>query len=257
VGALESFVQTVKQADLGTPAIFIVGKVVELHEKLNWFGRKPKILVLGTHPEKYTHLGTIVHRPIVKCVPLEDYSILDSMIRAIESFNWLVFTSANGVRFFFERLRRTGLDARALRSAKVAVIGKTTARRLISFGIMADLVPQTESSAGLLEEFKRLDMRDKEVLLPQAAASSEELREGLAAMGAIVQDVPVYQTLEIEPADVDLEHIDKILFTSGSTVRAFMKRFGGIPSHVMACCLGAPTQVEAAKHGIDAEILPQ
>jgi uroporphyrinogen III methyltransferase/synthase len=255
VGALESFVQTVKQADLSTPAVFVVGKVVELHEKLNWFGRKPKVLVLGTHPEKYTHLGTIVHRPIVKCVALEDYSLLDGIIKTIENFDWLVFTSANGVRFFFERLLLSGLDARALRSAKVAVIGKTTARRLISFGILADLVPETESSAGLLEEFKRLDMQGKKVLLPQAAASSEELREGLAAMGAIVQDVPVYQTLEIEPADVDLERIDKILFTSGSTVRAFVKRFGRIPSHVRACCLGAPTQAEAAKHGIDAEIL--
>ena len=257
VGILESFVQTVRQAGLSTPAVFIVGKVVELHEKLNWFGRKPKVLVLGTHPEKYTHLGTIVHRPIVKCVGLEDYSMLDGTIRAIESFDWLVFTSANGVRFFFERLRLSGLDARALRSAKIAVIGKTTARRLISFGILADLVPETESSAGLLEEFKRLDMQGKKVLLPQAAAASGELHEGLAAMGATVQEVPVYQTVEIEPADVDLERIDKILFTSGSTVRAFAKRFGRIPSHVRACCLGAPTQAEAAKYGIDAEILPQ
>ncbi|UCC97815.1 MAG: uroporphyrinogen-III C-methyltransferase [Phycisphaerales bacterium] len=256
-GFLESFVQTVKKAGLSTPAIFIVGKVVELHEKLNWFGGKPRILVLGTHPEKYTHLGTIVHRPIVKCVPLEDTSKLDGMIKALEGFNWLVFTSANGVRFFFERLRQSGLDARALCSAKVAVIGRTTARRLTSFGILADLVPDTESSAGLLEEFKKRDMRDKKVLLPQAAAASRELREGLAAMGAMVEEAPVYQTVEVEPADVDLEHIDKILFTSGSTARAFVKRFGRVPSHIKACCLGAPTQAEAAKHGIDAEILSQ
>jgi len=255
VGILESFVQTVKQAGLGTPAVFIAGKVVELHEKLNWFGKKPRILVLGTHPEKYAHLGTIVHRPIVKCVPLKDYSALDGVSGAIESFNWLVFTSANGVRFFFERLRLSGLDARAFHSAKFAVIGKTTAERLVGFGIVADLVPDTESSAGLLKEFKRHDMQGKRVLLPQAVDASDELTEGLAAMGATAQDVPVYQTVEIEPADVDLEHIDKILFTSGSTVRAFMKKFGRLPSHVSACCLGAPTQAEAAKHGINAEVL--
>jgi len=257
VGILESFVETVKQADLGTPAVFIVGKVVELHEKLNWFGKKPRILVLGTHPENYTHLGTIVHRPIVKCVALEDYSALDRTIGEIESFHWLVFTSANGVKFFFERLRQSRIDARALHSAKVAVIGETTAQRLANFGIVADLVPATESSAGLLEEFKRLNMKGKRVLLPQAAGASDELREGLAAMGAIVHETSVYQTLDIEPADVDLEHIDKILFTSGSTVRAFVKKFGGVPSHVKACCLGAPTQAEAAKHGINAEILKQ
>jgi len=69
-GILEDFVQTIREADLRTPAVFIVSSVVELQEKLNWFDRKPKVLVLGMHPEKYAHLGTIVHRPIVKCVGL-------------------------------------------------------------------------------------------------------------------------------------------------------------------------------------------
>ncbi len=255
-GTLENFVQTVQEANLSTPAIFIVGKVVELHEKLNWFGKQPRILVLGTHPEKYTHLGIIVHRPIVKCVGLDDYSKLDGMLKGLGRFNWLIFTSANGVKFFFERLRLKGLDARALCSLKVAVIGKTTGLRLTSFGISADLVARTESSAGLLEEFKRLDMRDKNVFLPQATAASGELAQGLLGMGAAVEEVPVYQTIEIEPADVDLEYIDKILFTSGSTVRAFVKKFGQVPARIKACCLGEPTQAEARKHGIDAEILP-
>ncbi len=256
-GTLESFVQTVREENLSRPAIFVVGKVVELHEKLNWFGRKPRVLVLGTHPEKYTHLGTIVHRPVVKCVGMADYSKLDGILKSLVRFDWLVFTSANGVKFFFERLRLSGLDARALCSLKVAVIGKTTARRLIGFGILADVVPDTESSAGLLDEFKGIEIRDKSVFLPQATAASGELAEGLVALGATVQEVPVYQTVEMEPADVDFEHIDKILFTSGSTVRAFVKKFGRVPSRVKACCLGAPTQAEARKHGIDAEILPQ
>lgn len=255
-GILENFVQTVREADLSTPAIFIVGKVVELHEKLNWFGKQPRILVLGTHPEKYTHLGIIVHRPIVKCVGLDDYSKLDGVLKGLGRFNWLIFTSANGVKFFFERLRLNGLDARTLCSLKVAVIGKTTGLRLASFGISADLVAHTESSEGLLEEFKKLDMRSKNALLPQASAASGELAEGLVAMGATIEEVPVYQTIEIEPADVDLEYIDKILFTSGSTVRAFVKKFGPMPAHIRACCLGEPTKAEAKKHGIDAEILP-
>jgi uroporphyrinogen III methyltransferase/synthase len=142
-------------------------------------------------------------------------------------------------------------------SLRVAVIGKTTARRLAGFGILADLVPGTESSAGLLEEFKTLKIRGKKVLLPQARAASGELAEGLVRMGATVEEAPAYETVEMEPADVDLEYIDKILFTSGSTVRAFVKKFGRVPSHIKAYCLGVPTQQEAKKHGIDAEILPQ
>jgi uroporphyrinogen III methyltransferase/synthase len=256
-GMLENFIQIINEADLHTPAIFIVGKVVELREKLNWFGKKPRVLVLGTHPEKYSHLGTIVHRPIVKCVGLEDYSNFDEVLKRLETFDWLIFTSAHSVRFFFERMRMLGSDARSLASVKIATIGKTTAGELAGFGILADMVPNNESSAGLLEEFADIDMKDKRVLLPRAKIASRELPEGLVAMGAEVDQVSAYMTVEIEPADVDFEHIDKILFTSGSTVQAFVNKFGHIPPMVRAYCLGAPTQAEAKKHGIYAEVLSQ
>jgi len=215
------------------------------------------VLVLGTHPEKYTHLGTVVHRPMVKCVGLEDCSRLDRAIEQLDTFEWLIFTSANGAKYFFDRLKRKGLDTRALALMKVAAIGKTTATRLSVFGVLADLVPDTESSAGLLEEFRKLDMKDKKVLLPQAKVASAELPDGLAELGAAVELIPVYETVEIEPDDVDLEHIDQILFTSGSTAQAFVKKFGKLPAHVKAYCLGEPTQASAKAHGIDAEILPQ
>ncbi|MFC1781233.1 uroporphyrinogen-III C-methyltransferase [Planctomycetota bacterium] len=255
-GTLENFVETVQKANLGTPAIFIVGKVVELHEKLNWFGKKPRVLVLGTHPEKYTHLGTIVHRPIVKCVHLEDYSEMDGIIKRLEKFDWLVFTSANAARFFFGRLHLNGSDARSLFPAKVAAIGKTTAHLLTGFGIIADLIPKEESSAGLLQKFSKLEMNDKRVLLPQAKVVSRELSEGLVKLGAKVEEIPVYMTIEIDMADIDFDHIDSILFTSGSTVRAFVKKFGQIPSNIKFWCMGKPTQKAAEKHGINAEILP-
>ena len=161
------------------------------------------------------------------------------------------------MRFFFERLRLESFDARSLASARIAAIGKTTAGELAGFGILADLVPDNESSAGLLEKFASLDMKGKQVLLPRAKVASRELPEGLAAMGAEVAEVPVYMTVEVEPADVDFEHIDKILFTSGSSVRAFVAKFGKVPPRVEAYCLGLPTQVEAKKHSIIAEILPQ
>jgi uroporphyrinogen III methyltransferase/synthase len=256
-GTLENFIQVIKEADLHTPAIFIVGKVVELQEKLNWFDKKARVLVLGTHPEKYTHLGTIVHRPIVKCVGMEDYSHFDEILKRLEPFDWLIFTSAHSVRFFFERLRIMGSDARSLASVRIAAIGKTTAGELAGFGILADMVPDNESSAGLLEKFGTMDMNNKRVLLPRAKVASRELPEGLAAMGAEVVEVHAYMTVEVEPADVDFEHIDKILFTSGSTVRAFVRKFGHVPTKVKAYCLGTPTQTEAKKHGISAEIMSQ
>jgi len=255
-GTLEDFVQTIREQNLGTPAIFIVGKVVGLHEKLDWFDKKPRVLVLGTHPEKYRYLGTIVHRQMVKCVGLEDYSGLDEALERLDTFDWLIFTSANGAKYFFERLRHKRLDARALSSMKIAAIGKTTAERLTAFGILADLVPETESSAGLLQAFGTFDMKNKKVLLPKAKVASDELPKGLSELGATVEEIAVYETVEIEPADVDLDHIDKILFTSGSTAQTFVKKFGKVPPHIKAYCLGKPTQASAKKHGIDAEIVP-
>ena len=256
-GTLDNFPQKVEQANLKTPAIFIVGKVVELHKKLNWFGKKPRVLVLGTHPEKYSHLGTIIHRRMIKCVSVEDYSQLDDALKRLDTVHWLVFTSANGVRYFFERLHSSGADARSLSQIKVAVIGKTTAKQLLGLGIAADLVPDIESSTGLLEKFSTFDMKNQNVLLPQAKVASKELPEGLIKLGAKVELVPVYQTVEIEPENIEFEHIDKILFTSGSTVRAFVKKFGKVPPHIKACCLGPPTQAVAKENGIDADILSQ
>jgi len=266
-GTLENFVQTTQSANLKPPAIFIVGKVVELHQKLNWLTSKPKVLVLGTHPEKYKHLGTIVHRPLVKCVPLEDYSHLGKVIEQLQTFDWLIFTSPNGVRFFFEQLRLAKLDARALYKVKVAAIGKTTAAELSTRGISADLVPDNESSTGLLEKFSKYHGHLGRgttgwkpvirVLLPRAEIASAELLEGLTNLGAVVKVVPVYKTVEIEPAEVDFDYIDIILFTSGSVVRAFVNKFNKVPLNIKAYCLGLPTLAEAKKYGIDAEIMPR
>ncbi|UCC22944.1 MAG: uroporphyrinogen-III C-methyltransferase [Planctomycetota bacterium] len=254
-GTLENFVETVRKENLKPPAVFVVGKVVELHETLNWFSEKPRVLVLGMHPEKYKHLGTIVHRQIIDCVPLNDYYRADRTLKHLDSFDWLVFTSANGVRFFFKRLNALGSDARALASVKIAAIGKTTAETLTEFGIVADMVPDNESSAGLLEKFSSIDIRNKRFLLPQSDIASAELPDGLVNMGAEIEKLTIYKTVEIDPPDVDFDYIDRILFTSSSTVRAFVKRFGPPLPRIKVYALGPPTQAEAKKHNIDAEVL--
>ena len=254
-GTLANFIETVEKAKLRTPAIFIAGKVVELHEKLDWFTKKPNVLVLGNHPEKYKRLGNIVHRRIIDCVPIDDYSKADAVFKDIAAFDWIVFTSVNGAKYLFERLYAIGKDARALANAKIAAIGETTAQRLKEFGISPDMTAQNESSAGLLEEFSKLDMKNKKVLLPQSEIASEELPNGLLNMEAVIEKVPVYKTIEIEPGPIDFDYVDQILFTSGSTVRAFVKHFGEVPENIKSYCLGQPTLNEAKKHNIDAEII--
>lgn len=256
IGVLEDFIETAQKANLRPPAVFIVGEVVQLREKLDWYGKQPTVLVLGNHPEKYNHLGTIVHRRIIDCVALEDYSDADAVLKEAGTFDWIVFTSVNGAKFFFERLRSFGADARLLASTKIAAIGRTTGRRLSEYGILPDMTPQTESSAGLLEEFNGMDLNGKKVLLPRAKGSSEELPEGLHKAGANVKTVVVYKTVEIDPGQINFEYIDRILFTSGSTVRAFVNKFGTVPPHIKVYCLGPPTLAVAGKHNIQAEVLP-
>jgi len=255
-GCLDDFIQITEKEKLRTPAIFIVGKVVELQDRLDWFTKKPNVLVLGNHHQRYRRLGNIVHRRIIDCVPIDDYTQADQVIKGIEAFDWIVFTSVNGAKYLFQRLYAMGKDARSLSNAKIAAIGKTTANRLKEFGIVADMIPQNESSSGLLEEFTKIDIKGKKVLLPQPEIASKELPDGLLKLDAVINNVPVYKTIDIDPEPVDFDYIDQILFTSGSTVRAFVKKFGKVPSNVKAYALGLPTQTEAKNYGIDAKIIP-
>ena len=254
-GTLEDFLETAQKAKLRAPAVFIVGRVVELQEKLDWFGKKPRILIPGTHPEKYRRLGTIVHRPFIKLVPIEDYTRADKVLKGLVAYDWILFTSTNGVKFFFERLNTIGLDARSLHSTRVAAIGGTTAEMLRSFGVLADMQPKLESSVGLLEEFDKVGVEGKRILLVKPEVGSPVLFEKLTAAGAVVETVVVYRNIDIEPEPTDYDYIDRILFTSASTVRAFLKRYGSIPAGLEVYCLGEPTLNEAKKHNIQGKLL--
>jgi len=256
-GKLDNFLEIIKEKPLRTPGIFVVGKVVGMREKLGWYSKKPRILVLGTHPEIYYHLGTIVHRQLIECVGIDDYTDADKQIENLDAFNWIVFTSANGIRHFFARLKSKGLDCRALANAMIAVIGKTTGDTLAEYGINADLCSEIQSSKGLLEAFADIDVKGQKILLPQAEVAAQGLPDGLQEMGSEVVKISIYKTIEKECADVDFDYIDQVLFTSGSSVRAFVKRFGKVPENIKAYCLGLPTLTIANENGIEADILPK
>ncbi|MCP4607454.1 MAG: uroporphyrinogen-III C-methyltransferase [Planctomycetes bacterium] len=255
-GTLDNFLEVTKKAQMRTPAIFIVGKVVELKEKLDWFGKKPRILLPGTHPEKYRHHGIIIHRPLIKSVPLDDYTQADKVLKRLNIFDWIVFTSTNGVEFFFQRLNAVGLDTRAISTIKVAAIGQTTAEKLKTFGVLVDIQPNLESSIGLLDEFKKASVKGKRILLVRPKVGSSMLLDGLAEVDAAIEAVVVYRNVDVEPEETDFDFIDQILFTSGSTIRAFLKLYGSVPNGVKVYCLGQPTLNEAKKHNIPAELLP-
>jgi len=123
-------------------------------------------------------------------------------------------------------------------------------------GVLTDMQPKLESSAGLLGEFDRVGVGGKKILLVKPEVGSPVLLEKLTARGAEVEIVVVYKNIDIEPEPVDFDYIDQLLFTSASTVRAFMKRFGAVPEGLKVYCLGQPTLDETARHNIEAELLP-
>ena len=257
-GTLADFVTVIEKTPLRTPAIFVVGEVVKLQEQLDWFGKRPNILLLGNHPERYLQRGNVVHRRSIDCRALDDTSDIDAHLDQLANYNWIVFTSVNGARFLFDRLFASGKDIRTLASCKIAAIGQATAGRLREYGLCADLIPKLESSQGLLDCFSELNLSGQRVLLPQANIAHKTLENGLAEQGAKVTPLTVYQTLELQPDPVDLTYIDQIIFTSGSTVRAFVNQHGStLPDHITCYGIGEPTVAEARKHGIAATVLPK
>lgn len=222
-------------AKIKPPAIFIVGEVVNLREQLKWFENRPlfgkKILVTRARSQAsklssaLKNLGAaVIECPTIKIVnPSDNFAAADAAIKNLRGFDWVIFTSANGVEKFFERLKVHGLDARALN--KVAAIGSATADKLSSFGIIADIVPKdfvAESLADSLKDF----VADKKVLLARAEVARDILPEALKTFGAAVVVAPFYKTVAEVPAQIDFDSIDLITFASSSTVKNFVATYG-------------------------------
>lgn len=234
----EVFVTTLAEAPsvkISPPAIFVVGEVVKLRERLKWFDTKilfgRKILVTRARAQAsklsraLKNLGAaVIECPTIKITaPSDNFAAIDAAIKILRDFDWIIFTSANGVEKFFERLRVYGLDARVLN--KVAAIGSATAEKLSNFGIIADVVPENfvaESLAASLKDF----VAGKKVLLARAEVAREILPEMLKNFGAEVTIAPVYKTIPEIPAQIDFESVDLITFTSSSTVENFVAAYG-------------------------------
>lgn len=188
--------EDVQKAGLKPPAIFIVGEVVKLRGKLQWFDKlsqKPffgkTVLVTRARSQasKLTacleELGArVIEKPAIAiAAPDDGYAAVDAAIAKLDSYQWLIFTSTNGVERFMQRLFAAGKDVRALGYAKVAAIGQTTAKKLQSYGICADVVPQEFRAEGILESLKGKLPPHAKILLPRAVVARDPAREAARA----------------------------------------------------------------------------
>lgn len=273
-GTLATIVGLAQSNNFKPPAILVVGKVVDLRDTLRWFDEKPlfgKGIVI-TRPEKQADdLAVLleregaraIHFPAIKITPPQDLRGLDAALDKLDTYNWLIFTSANGVQYFFARLLELNKDIRELKGIKICCIGPATAKQITSRGLKVDLVPEKFIAEGILKSFDQMNLQGQKILLPRAAEARDILPEGIKKTGAAVDVVTVYETVNSGKKKEELEklikadEIDVITFTSSSTVTNFLKIMGkdfSFPPQVKVACIGPVTEATARKAGLNVDI---
>jgi uroporphyrinogen III methyltransferase / synthase len=257
-GTLATIEAKIAAAKLPTPALIVVGDVVKLHDTINWFETKPlfgKRIVVTRAREQASDLkrlfqdsgATVIEFPTIAIAPPESFASLDRGID--ERFDWLIFTSANGVAAFFERLFAKGRDVRALAGTRVACVGETTAFALRARGLAPDLVPEKFMSSALIPLFDG-DQKGVRIAVIRAAEGREEFVEEMRRRGADVHLAVAYRTMPVAANTDELHDIDAVTFTSASTVGNFFAAIGdqSIDGALLAS-IGPMTSEAIRKHG--------
>ncbi|MDR2821154.1 MAG: uroporphyrinogen-III C-methyltransferase [Desulfovibrio sp.] len=279
LSTLAELPQAAEKAHFSNPAVIVVGKAAALRDKLNWFERKPlfgKSVVVTRAREQASSLARLLEEmgaeviqfPTIEIRPLADYAKLDAALAGLSGYNWLVFTSANGVRHFWRRLEKSEKDGRALAACKIAAIGPATAQALAARGILADFVPGRYVAESVAEGLRHAGpLSGAHILLPRAARARDVLPDELAAAGANVTVVPCYETV---PADSRKDEVQKrieagtlscVTFGSSSTVLNFLARISPelLRAHpeTRLAAIGPVTAQTLRDHGLDCHIQPE
>ena len=279
-GTLKNIVDKVKKHPLPSPAIIVVGKVVRLREKIAWFDNRPlfgkRILVTraGRQASALSQLlaergAQPIELPAIDIQPLKDNKELDKAIASLKDYHWLIFTSANAVSAFWQRLDKLKMDSRILSGLEIGAIGPATAQALEARGIIPDFIPQIHTNEGIIAELKKSFPKGRtgqRFLLPRADIADKELVKGLTQLGAFVDDIAVYQTVPAIAAIAETKKmltegkIDVITFTSSSTVSNLVGAFKGEQltlNGAKIACIGPKTAETALKAGLKVDIMPE
>ena len=278
IGTLKDIVVKAEQARLEPPTVIVVGEVVKLREQLNWFEKRPlfgKRIVLTRAQEQAREFSRLltaygaeaIATPTIQIVPPISWQAIDQAIARLGEYDWLIFTSVNGVKPFMDRLLVARKDSRALAHLRVCAIGPRTAEEMARYGVTPDLVPSEFQAEGVLAALAEHDLRGKKVLIPRAEVAREILPERLRRMDAEVDVVVVYRTIAPEAdlsrlmEQIEAGKIDVVTFTSSSTVRNFVDMVGGaeqarrLGSKTAIGCIGPITAQTAEQCGLTVAIL--
>jgi uroporphyrinogen III methyltransferase/synthase len=268
VGTLADLADRVDAAHMKPPATVIIGEVVGLRGKLSWFERLPlfgqRIVVTrareqaGDFSAKLRAMGAdVAELPVIALEEAADPGPLNRAIAQLEKYDWIVFTSVNGVGFFVNRLDASARDLRAFR-ARVCAIGPATRKALEALHLKVDLIPEEYVAESVIAAFASVDLNEKRVLLPRAAVARDLIPVGLAKRGALVDVVEAYRN--VVPADAveraaqifgSARRPNWITFTSSSTVTNFLVVAGAAAlDGVKIASIGPVTSETIRRHGL-------
>ncbi len=282
VGTLSTIADIVIKEDIKPPALIVIGEVVNLRDTIDWFEKRPlfgKRMIVTRTREQASELVARLEEAGASCYecstinikPVDSYEVFDEELERINEYHWILFTSLNGVKYFFERLFSKGMDARDLKGPSVAVVGKSTADLLLSYGINADLIPPKFTGEGLAESLLDQGIEGRNILVPRAKEGREILPEMLRGGGAQVMVTPVYKNIppqgRIDELRAELEsgQVDLVTFTSSSTVRNFLTMVDAsdqdellrLMAGVKIAAIGPITAKTVTDSGLQVDIQPE
>lgn len=279
VSSLGHVVHDAEVAGARPPSVIIVGEVVSLRPELAWFDNRPlfglKGLVTRVRAQASDlsellrqHGATPLEMPVIRLEPPDSWAPVDDALATAETFDWVIFTSANAVTMLQEHLAATGADIRALKGPRVAAIGPATAAAAQAAGLHVSLCPDEYVAEALVEALAAEGLAGKRLLLLRAAQARDVLPDRAREAGAEVVIAPVYQTLPAEALDpkiiamLEKKQVDFVTFASSSSVSSFMGALGPEQARrllegVCVGCIGPITAATARESGLSPTVVPE
>ncbi len=283
VSTVKDIAALVRERHIKPPAVMVVGEVVNLRRELKWYEEKPmfgqRILVTREHPEGFEPLeelgAEIIQFSTVEIVPPETWADLDRSIDTVTSYDWLIFTSSNGVKYFFKRFFERDLDIRELKGLKICAIGTKTAAELKKYGLRVNLVPEEFRAEGLIKSFAQYKgavtegeeaLKGIRFLLPRAEVAREVFPQKVRELGGMI-DVPVtYRAVKPVLHGKRLRRFLKegritvATFTSAATFNNFREIMGAdadeLLRDVAIAVIGPVTAKAVERAGLKVDIMP-
>src|SRR5207249_3279038 len=272
IGDLQNIGRRTAESGFEAPAVAIFGEVVALRERLRWYEIRPffgkRIVVtrmrrqVGVLSEQLRVLGAdVIELPTIRIEPPTDLRAFAELVQDAHSYDWIVFTSPNGVTAFFDLFYKLYDDAREIGGARIAAIGPATAQRVRDFHLHVDLQPEEFVAEAVVQAFqKQGNLENLRILLARAEGARDVLPKQLSNLGAIVDEGFAYRTVA-ETRDITgarrrflEEGADLITFTSSSTVENFLTLGLPWPKGMQVASIGPITSKTASDRGLKIDI---